>query len=219
MARGTLYRTTIRDSWSWIWWDIPVRLLPLLALPLAFMWLTHTPVSALGITAGHVGRDLVLAIPFGLLAFAIAAGFSEYLFRQSRRWFVPDLPDLVLQSAYYVVLNAPIEEWFFRGLLQGTLVRSWHAPLLGYLATVLIFGAYHFLGRWGWRPVLGATVAGSALGLLYLWQPDPPSLLLPTLVHGAITCGFLSLGPFALFEWRRARGRLRPQVEAPRAVS
>lgn len=214
MARGSYYRTSVQTSWAWIKWDVPARLLPLVAAPFLFIWATHTPASALGIAGSHVGRDLLLAVPLGLLGFAIAAGYGEYLSRRARRWFVPDGPDLALQSAYYIILNAPIEEWFFRGLLQGSLIRWWHAPALGYVAATLIFAAYHFLGRWGWGPVLGATVAGFALGLLYLWQPAPASLLLPILVHAAITCGFLSVGPFLVFGWRRARGRLQPQVDA-----
>ncbi len=219
MPSGTLYRTTVATSWSWIKWDVPARLLPLAAGPLVFIWATHTPVSVLGVTGGHVGRDLLLAIPLGALAFAIAAGFGEYLSRRARRWFVPDGPDLALQSAYYVALNAPIEEWFFRGFLQGSLIRWWQSPALGYVVATLVFGAYHLFGRWGWRPVIGATVAGFALGLLYLWQPAPATLLLPTLVHAAITCGFLSIGPFLVFEWRRARGRVRPDLDAREATS
>ncbi|TMG30820.1 MAG: CPBP family intramembrane metalloprotease [Chloroflexi bacterium] len=88
---------------------------------------------------------------------------------------------------------------------QGGLLRWWNAPVLAVLVSTAVFGGYHFLDRWGWRPVIGATAAGLALGLIYLWQPSPASLLSPVLVHAAITCGFLSVGPFLLFQWRRAR--------------
>jgi len=92
-----------------------------------------------------------------------------------------------------------------RGFLQVSLARWWNVPLLALLVATAIFGAYHFLDRWGWRPVAGATAAGLALGLIYLWQPSPASLLAPVLVHAAITCGFLSLGPYVV--WRlRASG-------------
>src|SRR5438270_92879 len=169
------------------------------------------------IRAYRFGRDL--GIQEGNADFAVAAAFGDYLSRRAGRWFVPNRTDLLLQTAYYVLPNAAIEEWFFRGFLQGTLVRWWHAPWLGLAAATLVFGAYHVLGRWGWRPVLGATVAGAALGTIYLWQPQPPSLLLPVIVHACITAGFLSVGPYVLFAWRRARGRIRPQVELPGAVS
>jgi membrane protease YdiL (CAAX protease family) len=183
--------------------DLLLRLVPLTLLPLVFIRLTGTPLRDLGLVMTHPLRDLLVAIPLGLTAFAIAAAFAAYLSRRSGRVFVPTKPDLLLQSAYYLLLNAPVEEWFFRGFLQGTLARWWSAPVLAVLATTAVFGGYHFLDRWGWRPVAGATAAGLTLGLIYLLQPSPPSLLAPVLVHAAITCGFLSLGPYLLYRWRR----------------
>jgi membrane protease YdiL (CAAX protease family) len=182
--------------------DLVVRLVPLTLVPFVFSWLTGTPLRDLGLVVTHPSRDLLVAIPVGAAAFAVAAAFNVYLSRRSGRWFVPTEPDLLVQSAYYLVLNAPIEEWFFRGFLQGSLARWWNAPLLAVLAATAVFGAYHFLDRWGWRPIVGATAAGLTLGLLYLWQPSPASLLAPVLVHAAITCGFLSLGPYLVYRWR-----------------
>jgi uncharacterized protein len=200
-----VYRTTVRASWRWMRLDLLARLLPLALAPFVVARLTHTPLDAFGLTLAHALRNLVVAAPLGLLGFAIAAAFAEYLARRSKRWFVPDVGDLAVQTTYYIVLNAPVEEWFFRGFLQGGLMRWWNAPLLALLVSTAIFGAYHFLDRWGWRPVVGATAAGLGLGLIYLWQPSPPSLLAPVIVHAAITCGFLSVGPFLLFQWRRRR--------------
>jgi membrane protease YdiL (CAAX protease family) len=184
--------------------DLLLRLVPLTFAPLVFSRLSGTPPSRFGLVFTHPLGDLLVAIPLGVAGFAVAAGFAVYLSRRSGRWFVPTEPDLLVQSAYYLALNAPIEEWFFRGFLQGSLVRWWNAPALGVLVATAIFGAYHFLDRWGWRPVAGATAAGLTLGLIYLWQPSPPSLLAPILVHAAITCGFLSLGPYLMYRWRRS---------------
>ena len=210
-SRGTfrLYRTTVADSWRWMRLDLLVRLIPLTIAPLAFSWVTATPLTSMGLTLTHWVRDLLVAIPLGIAGFVIAAAFAEYLARRNRRWFVPDGPDLAVQSLYYLALNAPVEEWFFRGFLQGELSRAWSVPAASVVVATAVFGAYHFLDRWGWRPVVGATAAGLTLGLIYLWQPQPPSLLAPTLVHAAITCGFLSLGPFAIFRWRLAKGRVQ----------
>jgi membrane protease YdiL (CAAX protease family) len=211
-----IYRTTVAQSWHWMRLDLFLRLVPLTVAPLVFCWLTSTPLSTLGLTVVHARRDLLVAIPLAIAGFIIAAAFAEYLARRNRRWFVPDASDLALQSAYYLGLNAPIEEWFFRGFMQGGLSRWWHAPAAAVVLTTAVFGAYHLLDRWGWRPVVGATAAGLALGLIYLWQPQPPSLLAPTLVHAAITCGFLSLGPFAIFHWRRSNRQLQTVSQAVR---
>jgi membrane protease YdiL (CAAX protease family) len=199
-----IFRTTVASSWSWMRLDLLFRLVPLTIAPLLFSALSGTSLRNLGLVLTHPLRDLLVAVPLGLAGFGVAAGFGIYLTRRSGRWFVPTEPDLLVQSAYYLALNAPVEEWFFRGFLQGSLARWWHAPILAVLAATLVFGAYHFLDRWGWRPVAGATAAGLALGLIYLWQPAPPSLLAPVLVHAAITCGFLSFGPYLLYRVRIA---------------
>jgi membrane protease YdiL (CAAX protease family) len=203
-----IYRTTVADSWAWMRLDLLVRLIPLAIAPLAFAWVTGTSLAAVGLAFAHPIRDVLVAIPLAIAGFIIAAAFGDYLARRNRRWFVPDGRDLAVQSLYYLTLNAPVEEWFFRGFLQGGLNRWWNAPLAAVLVTTAVFGGYHFLDRWGWRPVVGATAAGLALGLIYLWQPQPPSLLAPTLVHAAITCGFLSLGPYMIFRRRLRQGRV-----------
>jgi membrane protease YdiL (CAAX protease family) len=211
-----LYRTSVADSWRWMRLDLVVRLIPLTLAPLLFSWLTGVPLRRFGLSFSHPVRDLLVALPLAIAGFAIAAAFAEYLSRRNRRWFVPDRRDLWVQTAYYILLNAPVEEWFFRGFVQGGLTTWLRTPALAVGITTAVFGGYHLLDRWGWRPVIGATAAGLALGLIYLWQPDPPSLLAPTIVHAAITCGFLSLGPYAIFAWRRANRRLRPVAEPVR---
>lgn len=196
--------------------DLVIRLVPLTAVPLLFSVLTGTSLRTFGLSLAHPLRDLLVALPLAIAGFIVAAAFAEYLARRNRRWFVPDSRDLIVQTGYYVLLNAPIEEWFFRGFLQGGLTVWLKNPALSVFLATAVFGGYHFLDRWGWRPVVGATVAGLALGLLYLWQPNPPSLLAPVIVHAAITCGFLSLGPYAIFRWRIANGKLRTIAEPVR---
>ena len=196
--------------------DVVVRLIPLTLAPLLVASLTRTPLSAYGLTLAHPIRDLLVAIPLALVGFAVAAAFAEYLARRNGRWFVPNGPDVAAQAAYYLLLNAPVEEWFFRGFLQGGLASWLRTPLLPVLLATAVFGAYHFLDRWGWRPVAGATVAGLGLGVIYLWQPQPPSLLTPVLVHAAITCGFLGVGPYVVFRWRLANRKIRVSPEAVR---
>src|ERR1700736_2503373 len=105
LVTAPVYRTTIRASWRWMRLDLLARLLPLALAPLLVAWLTHTPLDAFGLTLAHPLRDLVVAAPLGLLGFAIAAAFAEYLARRSKRWFVPDVGDLAVQTTYYIVLN------------------------------------------------------------------------------------------------------------------
>src|SRR4029077_11917336 len=109
-----VYRTTVADSWRWMRLDLLFRLVPLTIVPLMFIWLTAARRASLGLTLAHPIRDLLVAIPLALAGFVIAAAFAEYLARRTRRWFVPDGRDLAVQSLYYLALNAPAEELFFR---------------------------------------------------------------------------------------------------------
>jgi membrane protease YdiL (CAAX protease family) len=211
-----LYRTSVADSWRWMRLDLVIRLIPLSLVPVLFSSLTGTPLRTFGWSLDHPIRDLLVGLPLAIAGFLVAAAFAEYMARRNRRWFVPDARDLAVQSAYYILLNAPVEEWFFRGFLQGGLSAWLRSPWLALTVSTALFGGYHFLDRWGWRPVLGASSAGLALGLIYLWQPAPASLVAPVIVHAAITCGFLSLGPYLLFSWRNGKQIARIPAERVR---
>ena len=84
-ASGTVVRTTIANSWSWMRLDLLLRLLPLTIVPLIFSWLSGTPLSSLGLVFTHPFRDVLVAVPLGLAGFAIAAGFGAYLSHRSGR--------------------------------------------------------------------------------------------------------------------------------------
>ncbi|HEY4871413.1 MAG TPA: hypothetical protein VIJ03_05900, partial [Candidatus Dormibacteraeota bacterium] len=56
--------------------DLLLRLLPLTLAPLLFSRLTGTPLRDLGLVVTHPLRDLLVAMPVGLAAFAIAAAFA-----------------------------------------------------------------------------------------------------------------------------------------------
>ncbi len=214
MPELTILTTRPRDSLRWIRWDLPLRMFPLLAVPLGFLWLGRPP-AAMGLVAPHAPRDVLLGIALGGPAFAVGAAFNEWLQRRAPYRVVPDLADLWVQTAYYVVLNAPIEELFFRGLLQNGLALWWRAPAAAFVVATAIFTLYHRLGRWSWEATAGAGVAGVALGLLFLLQ-DPPSLVLPVIVHAFITCGFLGPGPWLW--WRLGFRHLAAPVERRRAA-
>src|SRR5437763_1785231 len=129
---GAVTRTTVASSWAWMRLDLLLRLVPLTLVPLVFSWLSGTPLRSLGLVITHPLRDLLVAIPAGLAGFAIAAAFNVYLSRRSGRWFVPTKPDLLVQSGYYLVLNAPIEggTWFA--------LRPWGVAMLGFAVFFLL---------------------------------------------------------------------------------
>ena len=205
-------RSTPRDSWRWIRWDLPLRVLPLLFLPLLLVALTPLSARTIGFTTAQLGMQIAFAAllgpPFAWLAW-------WFRWRYVRFVVVPTDADNAVQCLYYVILNTPAEELFFRGLLLGWLQGRIGAPAAWLISTAL-FGLYHIPAGWGWRAVVGVTAGGGLFGALFLLGPDSGSSVLPMLVHACGTCAFLSLGPWAAFRLEvRRNARLSRQSCRP----
>jgi membrane protease YdiL (CAAX protease family) len=198
-STSSLPRSTPADTWRWLPLDLTTRVVPLLAAPLVLAWLLHLPLAAIGLptlswaqVAQQIGLGLAIGLPFGLLT-AIYRALILPRFR------LPTLSDHLLQSAYYLFLNAPAEELFYRGLVL-TLVARWSSSIaLAFLVSTASYALYHRLGRWNWRSIAGVALAGALFSTLYVLQPAPRSILLPVVVHGITTCAFLNLGDVAAF--------------------
>ncbi|HEY7349972.1 MAG TPA: CPBP family intramembrane glutamic endopeptidase [Ktedonobacterales bacterium] len=196
-------RSTPADSWRWLRLDLPTRALPLLLAPLVVAWLFHLPLAEIGLpalswsqAAQQIGLGLAIGIPFGALTAAYRAVILP-------RYRLPTLADHLFQSGYYLFLNAPAEELFYRGLVL-TFVARWSGSLaLGWLVSTAAYALYHRLGGWGWLSIAGVGLAGALFGVLYIIQPAPRSILLPVVVHGLTTCAFLNLGEVAAYARQR----------------
>lgn len=203
-----LTRSTPATTWRWLWPDVLVRILPLTASPLLFAALFHLPPAWLGLTAGNWPGQVVIGLPIAaaMAAFAILYR-SQVLGTRFRR---PTGSDHLLQGIYYLCINAPAEEIFFRGFLL-TGVAQWSGWIgWGWLVSTAAYTLYHRLGQWSWRSIAGVGLAGSLLSTLYIALPGPRSLVLVVLVHGFTTWGFLSLGDEILYwHWRRKGGPTR----------
>ncbi len=192
-------RSRPRDSLRWIRWDLPLRVAPMIALPLVVAALTGLTLSDLGLTSPPA------QVALGALLGPIM-GWVAWTFRRRAvgRIVVPTGSDALLQSAYYVLLNTPAEEIVFRGVMIGWLGRL-IPTLAAWVLSSLVFGLYHVPAGWGWRAVAGVTVSGFFFGALFLGAPGGPSLLLPMIVHAFATCGFLSAGPWIALRLERRR--------------
>jgi membrane protease YdiL (CAAX protease family) len=175
--------------------DLVMRLFPLTAT-VAGVWVMRRP-PWLGISQGKLRTQLA----FGGGA-AIAFFFSAALLQ---RWLTGDKEpfrlaangrEALLQSGYFV-LNATVEEAFFRGLLQGSVGARLGAPA-GLLAGTVPYVLYHRLGGWGWPQVAATSLAAVPLALAYRMLPGRPSLLGISLAHIGATAGFLGPGTWVL---------------------
>lgn len=155
----------------------------------------------LGVSVGNVAVQLAFAAVAAPLLFAAAAAVQLWLTRRRGALLVPAGPaDAWFQAAFYVV-NGPIEEAFFRGLLQGGLGLVWGVPA-GFAVATAVYVLYHRLGRWPWPDTFATALVGVPLGLAFWLLPGAPSLLGVSLAHIAATCGFLGPGPYVLRRMR-----------------
>ena len=180
--------------------DLLVRLLPFAAAYAVAYLVTSRP-AWLGFNPGRLGVQLVFGLVAAPLLFGAAVALQLWLTRRRGALSVPATAgDAWFQSAFYLV-NGPIEEAFFRGLLQGGLGVVWGIPA-GFVIATTIYVLYHRLGRWTWPDTLATALVGVPLGLAFWLLPGPPSLLGVSLAHIAATCGFLGPGPYLLRKLR-----------------
>ncbi|HLZ64230.1 MAG TPA: CPBP family intramembrane glutamic endopeptidase [Ktedonosporobacter sp.] len=198
---------TVADSWRWMWPDILMRILPMAAVPFLYIAFFHLPVGFLGLTLHDVPQQIELGLGVGICMAAFSALYRMYIVGP---WFRrPTCNDHLFQSVFYLFINAPVEELFFRGFLLEV-VTYWTGWIgWGWLVSTAVYTLYHRLGKWNWRSVAGVGLAGLVFSLVYLLQPGPRSLLAVTIVHGFATSGFLSWGDEVLYQrWKRKQARI-----------
>lgn len=197
-------RSTVVDTWAWVWRDILLRIIPLTAIPFIYITLFHLPPAFLGLTLNHWPQQLLIGLGVGLIMAAFATTYRILFIGPWFRW--PTIGDHTLQAFYYLAINGPVEELFFRGLLLAA-VTQWTGWIgWGWLISTVVYTLYHRLGKWNWRSVGGVALAAVVFSTLYLAQPEPRSLLAVIIVHGFTTWGFLSLGDEVMYRrWKRKR--------------
>ena len=175
--------------------DLLLRLLPFSAAFVAAYLLMSRP-PWLGLATGQLGVQLVFGLAGAPLMFVAAVILQLWLARRRGALSVPAKGDDALFQAGFYVLNGPIEEAFFRGLIQGGLGALLGAPV-GFAVGTAAYVLYHRLG-WPWADTLATALVGVPLGLAFWLLPGPPSLLGVSIAHIGATCGFLGPGPYLL---------------------
>lgn len=195
-------RSTVADTWRWLWPDVLMRIIPLAVIPFLYIAIFHLPLAFLGLTLHNWPQQLVIGLVVGLVMTCFAIAYRMFIVGPFFRRPTPG--DHALQGFYYLVINGPVEELFFRGFLLAA-VTQWTGWIgWGWLVSTAAYTLYHRLGKWNWRSVAGVGLAGLVFSFLYLAQPDPRSLLAVVIVHGFTTWGFLSLGDEIMYRrWKR----------------
>lgn len=179
--------------------DLLTRLAPFAAAYAAAGLIWRPP--WLGFGPGRTGVQLWFGAIGAALMFAAAAAVQLWLTRRRGALSVPAASDDAWFQAGFYVVNGPIEEAFFRGLVQGGLGIVLGMPA-GFAIGTVAYVLYHRLGRWTWPDTFATALVGVPLGLAFWLLPGPPSLLGVSIAHIGATCGFLGPGPFLLKRMR-----------------
>jgi membrane protease YdiL (CAAX protease family) len=209
---GEAPRSTVADTWRWMKPDLLWRITPLTMVPLIYSACFHLPLSFLGLTLYDVPQQLSIGVIVGTVMALFAALYRIHIVGS---WFRrPTFNDHLLQGAFYMLINGPVEELFFRGFLLAV-VTQWTGWLgWGWLVSTATYTLYHRLGKWNWRSVGGVGLAGLVFSLVYLAQSEPRSLLAVSIVHGLTTSGFLNGGDEVLYRrWKRRKCGLTPAAD------
>lgn len=181
--------------------DLLVRLLPF-TVAYAVIYFASGRAPWLGLGPGLLGTQFVFAAVAAPLMFAASLAVQLRLTRRRGALSVPAGPDDAAFQAAFYALNGPVEEGFFRGLVQGGVTALAGSAPVGFLIGTSAYVLYHRLGRWTWADTLATALVGVPLGLAYWLLPGPPSLLGISIAHIAATCGFLGPGPYLLQKLR-----------------
>jgi membrane protease YdiL (CAAX protease family) len=189
-----------------MWPDTLMRIIPMAVIPFLYIAFVHLPLSFLGLTWRDVSEQLAIGVLVGILMAAFAAVYRMFIVGPWFRW--PTISDHFLQGFFYLFINGPVEELFFRGFVWAA-VTQWTGWIgWGWLISTATYTLYHRLGKWNWRSVGGVGLAGLVFSLVYLLQPTPRTLLAVIIVHGFTTAGFLSWGDEVMYRrWKRKQGK------------
>ena len=141
-------------------WDVPTRILFLIAAPLIWIAVAGIDPSAIGLQLGLAPLDWIL---IALWSVGVALVTLSY-----RRWLWPvraagDRSALLLNLPFFLILNPVAEELFFRGAAMFGLANLIGMPW-AIVVTSLVFGLHHGLDRQFPRSFL---VLGTLGGLLF----------------------------------------------------
>ncbi|GCE17342.1 hypothetical protein KDK_11420 [Dictyobacter kobayashii] len=179
-----------------------MRIIPMSLVPLGYIAIFHLPLDFLGLTLTNIPLHLIIGLLVGIGMAVFAATYRMFIVGP---WFrKPTFSDQCIQTIFYLFINGPVEELFFRGFMLAAVAQWTHSLFLGWLVSTVVYTLYHRLGKWNWRSVGGVGLAGLVFSLVYLALPGPHSLLAVIIVHGFTTSGFLSWGDEVLYQrWKR----------------
>lgn len=169
-------------------------LIPVLITLAAGLFLPPMRDVRAGLEAGEVSPLLFRwSIIIGLLSVLVLHGWNSWLNtgRSGDRVFrfETSFPLVLVSALGFSLINAAVEELYFRGILQGILEREWTSYHSAVFVQAIFFGALHFQPPsvpFGVSGVILTTILAFALGYLKILGKG---LAAPILAHTVADMG------------------------------
>ncbi len=199
-----MFTRTAAGAWRWMRIDVPVRIVPLVGVPIVWAVVWGGGLGAIG-----------LRIPFapsgwlwiGLISLAVISACVVFV-AGALNWSAKATRGaLALEIPFFLLLNPFAEELLFRGLFQPRL-----EALIGFPAALtvvsLIFGFHHAFAGFNLRFLLWASLGGFLFGAV---AAQYSSVVPAMLLHSAADLGIFLFGPWVSAR-RQARISLTPRA-------
>src|SRR5256885_7719769 len=95
-------RSTVADTWRWLWPDMLMRIIPMAVIPFLYIAVLRLPLSFLGLTWGNVPVQVLIGLLVGTLMAAFAAVYRIFIVGPWFRW--PTVGDHFLQGFFYLFI-------------------------------------------------------------------------------------------------------------------
>ena len=199
-------RRSWRDAWAWMRWDVPTRIVLLIAAPLIWIAVADIDPWAIGLRFDFYLRDWLLIALMAVSAALVSLAYRRWLWRPRA---APDRSALALELPFFVVLNPVAEELFFRGAAMFGLANLVGMPW-AIAITSVVFGVHHALARFPVSFLVLGTLGGALFGIVtaHFWSIVPAIIM-----HAAADVAiFVAAGHMAARGWANDKS---PRVEPP----
>src|SRR6266513_4804300 len=72
-------RSTVVDTWRWLWLDVLMRIIPLGVIPFLYITIFHLPLSFLGLTLHNWPQQLVIGLVIGFVMTCFASAYRMFV--------------------------------------------------------------------------------------------------------------------------------------------
>ena len=121
VSAHSVKRNTVQDTWDWLWKDTLGRIAPFVAATAIYAKASGKGARGVGWTNEGWKQDLLFGIAAGIPLAGVAAFYRS---RVAPGYRLPTPPDQMLQTAFYLGVNAPAEEVFWRGMVQSLTISG-----------------------------------------------------------------------------------------------